>query len=84
MNEDNNATKQQTTPQEEKALAETTIKTDANSPALNDDEEAVIPGETLSAFATRLHQSITVIKELNPLHVAEDGLTILRDRLKVR
>lgn len=84
MNDKDDTTVQQTTAAEEQALAQTAIQTDKSGTQLDESEEAVLDGETLSAFATRLHQSVTVVRDLNRDKISDDGIRILSDRLKVR
>lgn len=84
MNDKDDTTVQQTTAAEEQALAQAAIQTDKSGTLLDESEEAVLDGETLSAFATRLHQSVSVVRDLNRDKISDDGVRILSDRLKVR
>lgn len=84
MNDKDDTTVQQTTAAEEQALAQAAIQTDKSGTPLDESEEAVLDGETLSAFATRLHKSVSVVRDLNRDKISDDGVRILSDRLKVR
>lgn len=74
---------QQTTDAEEAALAEANVRSDENAPKLNDNERVVQAGEMLAHFATRFGMSVTALREMNRDRVADDGVTINSDRLRI-